>query len=156
AQAMTDARVLAAIRSGRVGAIAVCFVEWSHAIQQKVVIDWTIIRDEASAISWADKVLAAPRSFSASTAIGAGIDFSVKQFATMGVSADRLVIDVAGDGTNNNGRWVGDARDEAVKAGITVNGLAIINENPNVQNLAHVQPPGGLEKYYEENVIGGV
>jgi hypothetical protein len=155
ARAMTDPKVLAAIRAGRSGRIAVCFVEWAHAVQRKVVIDWTIIADEASAREWADQVLAQPRSFSGSTAIGGGIDFAMEQFPRMGVSADRLVIDVAGDGTNNNGRWVGEARDEAVKAGVTVNGLAIINDHPVAQNFAHVQPPGGLDKYYEENVIGG-
>jgi hypothetical protein len=155
ARAMTDPRVLAAIRAGRSGRIAVCFVEWAHAVQKKVVIDWTVIGDEASAKAWADKVLAEARSFSGSTAIGAGIDFAMEQFPRMGVTADRLVIDVAGDGTNNNGRYVTEARDDAVKAGVTINGLAIINEHPAAQNFAHVQPPGGLDRYYEENVIGG-
>ncbi len=155
AQAMTDPKVLAAIRSGRNQAITVCLTEWSSASQQKVVIDWTIIRDEASARAWADAVMAAPRSFAAFTAIGAGIDFAVEQFQQSGVNTDRLVIDVAGDGTNNSGRPVTEARDDAVKAGITINGLAIINDHPAMPIYAHVQPPGGLDKYYQDNVIGG-
>jgi hypothetical protein len=68
----------------------------------------------------------------------------------------RLVIDVAGDGTNNAGRPVSDARDEAVAAGITINGLTIINDHPVSYTFAHVQPPGGLPLWYRENVTGGV
>ena len=155
AQAMTDPKVLAAIRSGRSQAIAVCFTEWSSASQQKVVVDWAIIRDEASARAWADAVIAAPRSFAAFTAIGSAIDFAMEQFPQSGVITDRLVIDVAGDGTNNSGRPVTDARDDAVKAGAIINGLAIINDHPAMPIYAHVQPPGGLDKYYQDNVIGG-
>jgi hypothetical protein len=155
AQAMADPKVLAAIRSGRAQAIAVCFIEWSSASQQKVVVDWMVIRDEGSAKAWGDAVVDAPRSFAAFTAIGAGIDFSMEQFPKSGVITDRLVIDVAGDGTNNSGRPVTEARDDAVKAGVTINGLAIINDHPAMPIYAHVQPPGGLDKYYQDNVVGG-
>ena len=65
------------------------------------------------------------------------------------------MIDVCGDGTNNAGRDVTEARDDAVKAGITINGLAIINDHPVSWTYAHVQPPGGLPNYYRENVTGG-
>jgi hypothetical protein len=65
------------------------------------------------------------------------------------------VIDVCGDGTNNAGREVTAARDDAVGAGITINGLAIINDHPMAWTYAHVQPPGGLANYYRENVTGG-
>ena len=65
-------------------------------------------------------------------------------FEESGFEAQRRVIDVAGDGTNNSGRDVTDARDDALKAGITINGLAIINEHPVSYTYAHVQPPGGL------------
>ena len=71
------------------------------------------------------------------------------------VNASRRTIDVCGDGTNNAGREVSAARDEAVTAGITINGLAIINEHPVSWTFAHVQPPGGLPNYYRENVTGG-
>ena len=65
------------------------------------------------------------------------------------------MIDVCGDGTNNAGREVTEARDDALKAGITINGLAIINDHPVSWTFAHVQPPGGLPNYYRENVTGG-
>ena len=75
--------------------------------------------------------------------------------AESGFEAPRRVIDVCGDGTNNAGRDVTESRDDAVKAGITINGLAIINDHPVSWTYAHVQPPGGLPKYYRENVTGG-
>ncbi len=65
------------------------------------------------------------------------------------------MIDVAGDGTSNAGRPVTDARDEALDAGITINGLAIINDHPVSYTFAHVQPPGGLTNWYRDNVAGG-
>ena len=75
--------------------------------------------------------------------------------AESGFEAPRHVIDVCGDGTNNAGRDVTEARDDALKAGITINGLAIINDHPVSWTYAHVQPPGGLPNYYRENVTGG-
>ena len=75
--------------------------------------------------------------------------------AESGLRPTRRVIDVCGDGTNNAGREISDARDDAIKAGITINGLAIINDHPVSWTYAHVQPPGGLAKYYRENVTGG-
>ena len=89
------------------------------------------------------------------TSISGGIDAAVAQFSRAPFSAERQTIDVSGDGTNNAGRDVTDARDDAVKAGITINGLAIINDHPVSWTYAHVQPPGGLTKYYRENVTGG-
>ena len=60
----------------------------------------------------------------------------------------RRIIDISGDGTSNSGRLIAEARDQAVAAGITINGLAIINNKPNLGYSAHTHPPGGLPKYY--------
>jgi hypothetical protein len=79
----------------------------------------------------------------------------MKALASALFETQRHVIDVCGDGTNNNGPEVGEVRDEAVEAGIVINGLAIINDHPVSWTYAHVQPPGGLDKYYRENVTGG-
>jgi len=119
------------------------------------VIDFTVIRDEASAKTFVDQLLAAPRSFYGRTAISSGIDQAVQMLAEDGLDAPRRVIDVCGDGTNNAGRDVGQARDDALHSGITINGLAIINDHPVSWTYAHVQPPGGLANYYRENVTGG-
>ncbi len=155
ASAFTSQKVLEAIQGGPAGRIAVAYVEFASSFEVRTVLDWTVIRDKASAQAFADRLTGAPRSFWGRTAISAGIDQAVQLLAESGMTAARHVIDVCGDGTNNAGREAGDARDDAVKAGITINGLAIINDHPVSWTFAHVQPPGGLANYYRENVTGG-
>jgi hypothetical protein len=155
AAALTDPRVLTAIR-GRSGAsIGVCFIEWSGDEDQQVVVDWSEIRDEEDAGTIAAAILAALRSFMGRTSISAAIDFAMAHFAKSKWQAGRRIIDVSGDGTNNSGRPVTEARDQALAQGVTINGLAIINDKPNLGYSAHTQPPGGLPLYYKQNVIGG-
>jgi len=153
--AITSRQVIDAVKSGSIGAIAVAYVEFASSFEVRTVLDWSVIRDQASAQDFADKLAAAPRSFWGRTAISSGIDRAVQLLAESGFEAPRRVIDVCGDGTNNAGRDVTEARDDAVRAGITINGLAIINDHPVSWTYAHVQPPGGLPNYYRENVTGG-
>jgi Protein of unknown function (DUF1194) len=155
AAAFTSPSVIAAIQGGPVGAIAVAYVEFASSFEVRTVRDWTVIRDKASAQDFAAKLAAAPRSFWGRTAISSGVDRGVQMLGESGLQPTRRVIDVCGDGTNNAGREISDARDDAIKAGITINGLAIINDHPVSWTYAHVQPPGGLAKYYRENVTGG-
>jgi len=155
AAALTDPRVLTAIQGRTNKAIGISFIEWSGDEDQQVVVDWTEIRDEEDAGSVAAAILAAPRSFMGRTSISAAIDFAMARFAMAKWQAKRRIIDVSGDGTNNSGRPVTEARDQAVANGVTINGLAIINDKPNLGYSAHTQPPGGLPLYYKENVIGG-
>jgi hypothetical protein len=155
AAAFNDARVLAAIKGGPIGAIAVAYIEFAGSYEVRTVMDWQVIRDAASARAATDALVAAPRSFWGRTSISAGIDRAMQLIGENPYEAQRRVIDVAGDGTNNSGREVAAARDDAVAAGVTVNGLAIINENPVSYTFAHVQPPGGLPNWYKENVTGG-
>ena len=147
--------MLEAIRGGPNGKIAVAYVEFASSFEVRTVLDWTVIQDRASAEAFVEKLAAAPRSFWGRTAISAGVDHAVQLLAETGLNATRRVIDVCGDGTNNAGREIADARDEAVKSGIIINGLAIINDHPVSWTFAHVQPPGGLANYYRENVTGG-
>jgi uncharacterized protein DUF1194 len=153
--ALTDPRVLTAIRGGTTGSVAICFVEWSGAGEQNVVADWTVIRDEEDAGGLAAAILAAPRSFIGRTSISGAIDFAMERFAAAQPRANRHIIDISGDGTNNSGRPVTDARDQAVAEGVTINGLAIVNDKPNPGYAFHTQPPGGLPEWYRQNVIGG-
>jgi hypothetical protein len=155
AAALANPRVLDAIRSGPHQRIAVTFVEWSGATSQRVVIDWMIVNDEASARAFGDRLIEAPRSFADRTSISGGIDFAMAQLARAPFEASRRTIDVSGDGTNNAGREVTTARDDAVAAGVTVNGLVILSERPMSWNPEHTNPPGGLVNYYRNNVIGG-
>jgi hypothetical protein len=155
ASAFNSDQVLAAIKGGTVGAIAVAYIEFASSYEVRTVLDWTVIRDAASAKAFTDKLVAAPRSYWGRTAISAGVDHAVQLLAESGFDTPRRMIDVCGDGTNNAGRDVSDSRDDAVKGGITINGLAIINDHPVSWTYAHVQPPGGLANYYRENVSGG-
>ena len=155
AAALTDPRVLAAIHGRPGAAIGVSFIEWSGDEDQQVVADWTEIRDEEDAGSMAAVILAAPRSFMGRTSISAAIDFAMAHFTKSKWQAKRRVIDISGDGTNNSGRPVTEARDQAIAQGVTINGLAIINDQPSLGYSAHTQPPGGLPLYYRQNVIGG-
>jgi Protein of unknown function (DUF1194) len=155
AAAVANGRVLDAIRSGRNQRIAVLFMEWSGNGNQKVVIDWTVIDGPKAAQGFADLLIELPRAFADRTSISGGIDGAVAQFARAPFFAERQTIDVSGDGTNNAGRDVTVSRDEALRLGITINGLVILSETPMPWNPEHTNPPGGLAKYYRDNVTGG-
>jgi hypothetical protein len=106
-------------------------------------------------VSRCDRLLESSRSFADRTSISGGIDFAVAQLARAPCFAERHTIDVSGDGTNNAGRDVTQARDEALALGITINGLVILSERPLAWNPEHTNPPGGLANYYRVNVAGG-
>jgi hypothetical protein len=158
AKAITNPDVVKAIQAGAVGAIALTFVEWSGNDEQQIVVDWQIVRSPVSARKFTDQLLAAPRAYYGRTSISAAIDFAIQRLKASGVKAERQIIDVSGDGTNNAGRPLEDARGEAVAAGVTINGIAIINENSGLYGAefsAHTHPPGGLPNWYHDNVTGG-
>lgn len=155
AAALADPRVLDTIRSGRNGRIGVTFVEWSGVGAQHVVIDWMSVGDAAAAKDFGDRLIEAPRSFADRTSISGAIEFAMNAFAQAPFTSVRHTIDISGDGTNNAGREVGALRDEAVGKGITINGLVILSDNPLSWNPDHTNPPGGLDNYYRNNVVGG-
>ena len=155
AAAVADPHVLEAIRAGRSGRIGLTFVEWSGVGAQKVVIDWTTIGDTDSAKGFGDRLLEAPRSFADRTSISGAIEFAMGQLDKAPYEAARRTIDVSGDGTNNAGRDVAQARDEAIAKAVTINGLVILSDNPMSWNPDHTNPPGGLANYYRNNVMGG-
>jgi len=141
--AFKSAEVIQAITSGQHKAIAVTMVEWAGQRHQKQVIDWTIVSDETSAVAFASAMLEAPRVYTDWTSISGALDFCVPLFDDSGVEASRKVIDVSGDGVNNQGRPLDDARAEAVAKGIIINGLAILSDYE------------FLDEYYQEHVVGG-
>ena len=156
ASAFADPRVIAAIQGGLHGRIAVAYVEFSNPEQVQALTGWTIISDAASASAFAATLVVTPRSSYGRTAISSGVDVAAKMLIDGGFGDARKVIDVSGDGTNNAGRPITDARDDALKADITINGLTIINDHPVSYTFAHTQPAGGLTNWYRENVTGGV
>lgn len=155
AAAIKHPKVVTAIQSVETGRIAVCFVEWSGAGAQVVVVDWASIGTVEEARTFSDRILAAPRAFMERTSISGAIDYSMQQLERSPFIASRRIIDVSGDGTHNMGRDLQQTRDEALARGVTINGLAILSEFPLATNPSHTHPPGGLLKYYEDNVIGG-
>ena len=155
AAAVANSRVLDTIRAGRNGRIGLTFIEWSGIGAQRVVIDWMAVGDAASAKDFGDRLLESPRSFADRTSISGAIEFAMAALTRAPFHAPRQIIDISGDGTNNSGRDVTELRDQAIAKGITINGLAILSENPLPWNPEHTNPPGGLDQYYRDNVIGG-
>jgi Protein of unknown function (DUF1194) len=149
--AFTNPRVISAIQGGTIGAIAVTYVEWASYDYQRTVIPWTLVGDGESAAAFAEKIAALPRVSMSWTSISGAIDHSVRLFGAGGFQGARRVIDISGDGVNNNGRRASTARDEAVAKGIVINGLPILNDRPNFGRPAEAN----LDVYYENEVIGG-
>jgi hypothetical protein len=159
AAAIVSDKLMEAIHSGPHGAIALAYVEWAGEGEQAIVVDWMVLRNSTDAAKFATALAASPRSFLGRTAIGSALDFAMGLFAEGGIVADRKVIDVSGDGTSNQGRAVTEARDDAVKAGAVINGLSIFNRRAAAEGgylALHTNPPGGLAKYYRDNVVGGL
>ena len=144
AAAFRDRRVLQAVRSGHTRAIAITLVQWTGPAMQVQVLPWTFITDAASIGTFADEIAAAHRRlYGGGTSISGAIDYAASLFARSPFTGGRRVIDISGDGANNRGRPAEAARDEAIKAGIVINGLPILELEPD------------LEEFYRRNVIGG-
>ncbi|SHK14120.1 Protein of unknown function [Roseomonas rosea] len=149
--AITDPRVLEAIRSGMMGAIAVAYVEWAGSDYQRLVIPWTHIGNQAEAQEWAAMLERAPRVALSWTSISGGLDFSMRTLSESPFEGTRRVIDVSGDGVNNSGLPVEQVRDRVVAEGVTINGLPIMNDRPTFGRPS----PVPLDHYYRDSVIGG-
>ena len=144
AEAFRNPRVLNAVRGGSTGSIAVTMVQWTGPTMQVQVVPWTLIKDERTITAFADAIEAAPRQlFGGGTSISGAIDYSMLILPSAPFKGFKRVIDVSGDGSNNRGRDVREARDDAVRAGVVINGLPILSLEPY------------LDKYYFDQVIGG-
>lgn len=141
--AFRSAAVQNAILGSQLGSIAVNFIQWSGGSQQQVSIGYTLINSVASANAFADAIDALSRPFNDNTAPGSAINFATPLFASNLFDALRQVIDVSGDGAQNEGASTSAARDAALAAGVdAINGLAILGE-------------AGLEAWYNANIKGG-
>lgn len=149
--ALTDPRLVEAIRGGITGSVAIAYVEWAGLEYQRLVLPWTRIGSQDQAEIWATALAEAPRASLSWTSISRAIDFSSRVLAECPFEATRRVIDISGDGVNNSGPPAEEARDRAVAEGITINGLPILNDRPNFGR----RPPIPLDIYFRESVIGG-
>jgi hypothetical protein len=151
-QAFREPEVIRAIQSGTLGRIAVTYVEWAGPYQRRVVVGWTPVDGGETAEAFASALeLSAPGS-ARRTSISGAIDYALPLFAANGFEGTRRVIDVSGDGPNNGGGLVAGARDRAVAAGFTVNGLPILDDSGGMYSWYNIP---NLDLYYRDCVIGG-
>jgi hypothetical protein len=151
AGAFRDPEVVSAILSGPHRRIAVSYVEWSS--DQRIIVPWTVLQSKADAAKFADAIAEIPtKSGYGGTNITGAIEFGTLMVSENEFAGSRRVIDISGDGMNNSGRLPDDARDKAVRQGITINGLPL-NEN---DEDSSVHSNVRLDVYYREHVIGGL
>jgi uncharacterized protein DUF1194 len=150
--AFRDPVIVRAILGGPNGRIAVAYYEWSDAWVQRLLIDWTLLDSEAAIAEFAKRLAAAPISIARRTSISGAIRYAIPLFARSPYEATRKVLDISGDGSNNDGGLVTDQRYEALKERIAINGLPIMNDRPNPFGFPS-EPD--LDKYYLHCVTGG-
>jgi hypothetical protein len=149
-EAFRDRDVIDAIRANGLGRIGVVYVEWAGAPTQRITIPWTMIDGVATASSFAERLVREPLMRAQKTSISTALAFSGRLFDSSGFKGKRRVIDISGDGPNNDGVPVEGVRDDLVAKGITINGLPVMVKRPSgwfdLENL---------DEYYEDCVIGG-
>jgi hypothetical protein len=150
-QALTSREFLRALREGSNGKIAVTYFEWAGANDQKIVMPWRLIDGPEAADAVAAEIARAPYRRASRTSIAGALQFAKPLFDNSGYRGLRRVIDVSGDGANNNGPLVVPTRDDVLAAGITINGLPIMLKRPNIASV----DIENLDIYYEDCVIGG-
>ena len=151
AQAIVSKEFLQALKTGPNGKIAVTYFEWAAANDQKMVIPWHVIDGPESADAVAAEILRAPIRRASRTSISGAINYAMPLFEQNAYRGIRRVIDISGDGPNNNGTLVTIARDEAIEKGIIINGLPIMVKETNYSTM----DIENLDYYYEDCVIGG-
>ena len=150
-RAVTSPEFLNALKLGPHGRVAIAYVEWAGADEQKVVVDWTLIGGVQDAAGFAEKIRAAPLRRVYRTSISGAMEFGADQLDANKFKGLRRVIDISGDGTNNQGPMVEPTRDAVVKRGITINGLPLMLKEP----AGSMLDIGELDVYYEDCVVGG-
>jgi len=150
--AIEDPRVLHAIQSGRYGRIALAYFEWADADRQTLIVDWMVVSDLKTAHGFAERLRSAPMLNGHFTSISGALAFAGTLLQRRDFRTERRIVDISGDGKNNNGPPVGPARARLLELGITINGLAIVDPR---SQLNSGMPPEHIDRYYHDHVIGG-
>lgn len=150
--AFRDPVIVKAILGGANGRIAVSYFEWSDSWMQKLLIDWTLLDSEAAIAAFAVRLNEAPISIARRTSISGAIRYAIPLFGRSPHQPMRKVLDISGDGSNNDGGLVTDMRYEALKERIVINGLPIMNDRPNPFGFPNETD---LDRYYLHCVTGG-
>lgn len=153
AEALTSPEIIQAIRTGYYQKVAITYVEWSGQYDQRVIVDWTLVEDEADLATFAATLTARFDDSLRRTSISGVMDYAPIDFRTNGFAAERKVIDISGDGPNNQGRPVQTARDELIADGYIINGLPLMTQDRERDNPFFDLID--LDLYYEACVIGG-
>jgi len=151
AQAIVSKEFLQALKNGPNSKIAVTYFEWSASTDQKIIIPWRVIDGPESADAVAAEIMRTPVRRGSRTSISGAIDFAMPLFDDDPYRGARRVIDISGDGPNNNGAPVTGARDAALEKGVVINGLPIMVKEPSYSTM----DIDNLDLYYEDCVIGG-
>jgi hypothetical protein len=151
AQAIVSKEFLQALKTGPNGKVAVTYFEWAASSDQKIIIPWRVIDGPETADAVAAEILKTPIRRASRTSISGAIYFAMPLFDESPYKGLRRVIDISGDGPNNNGAPVMGARDEALSKGIVINGLPIMVKEPSYSTM----DIDNLDYYYEDCVIGG-
>jgi hypothetical protein len=151
AQAIVSKEFLQALKSGPNGRIAITYFEWAASTDQKIIIPWRVIDGPETADAVANEILKTPIRRASRTSISGAINFAMPLFDENPHRGLRRVIDISGDGPNNNGAPVTIARDAAVEKGIVINGLPIMVKEPSYSTM----DIDNLDLYYEDCVVGG-
>jgi hypothetical protein len=151
AQAIVSKEFLQALKAGPNGKISVTYFEWAASSDQKIIIPWRLIDGPETADAGAAEIMKTPIRRASRTSISGAINFAVPLFDEDPYRGLRRVIDISGDGPNNNGAPVSTARDAALEKGIVINGLPIMVKEPSYSTM----DIDNLDQYYEDCVIGG-
>ena len=151
AQAIVSKEFLQALKSGPNGKISVTYFEWAASTDQKIIIPWRVIDGPETADAVASEIMKTPIRRASRTSISGAINFAMPLFDENPYRGLRRVIDISGDGPNNNGAPVVTARDAALEKGIVINGLPIMVKEPSYSTM----DIDNLDFYYEDCVIGG-
>ncbi|MEM9048719.1 MAG: DUF1194 domain-containing protein [Pseudomonadota bacterium] len=151
AEALSSDEVIRVIETGMLGRVAIIYMEWAGTYSQRVIVDWTLVDGPASARSFAEKLTANFDPALRRTSISGGLGFAAKLFTDNGFEGLRQVIDVSGDGPNNQGEPVVPTRDAVLAQGIVINGLPLMTR----EGMGSQWHLDDLDDYYRECVIGG-
>lgn len=151
AEALVSDEVIDAIGDGLLGRVAIQYVEWAGQYNQRIIANWALIEERADAQAFAERLLAHDPLSMSRTSISGGINFAVTAIDTNAYSGNRRIIDISGDGPNNQGPHVIRARDEALASGIIINGLPLMTRDGNYNQFDIER----LDLYYRDCVIGG-
>lgn len=151
-RALMNPEVIAAIKSGPLGKIALSYTEWAGMGHYKVVVDWQIVDSPESAKRFVERLMAVDIQNAHRTSLSDAITFSVRHLSENGFEGTRRIVDISGDGANNYGRLVTEARDEAVAQGVVINGLPILTDNPTSGTYPSIPD---LDLFFRDCVIGG-